>query len=311
MKPWEIFNALPPEQRAAIYAENEAKAAARCGLSLEDWRAKYGCALGPPRRGTAEQRTAFEAERIAQDEKSGLHPGRHWDGKRWRNLDGSRVVLPPVKPFEPEAIEAARQRAQGVIDRGLAKFEADPTSVPPRSDFTKQANKRATPIGPAVHSHENSKGWIVVKWDNVIGLIKRFGGEREGVFAVEFALLMPICIAALGWAIDIGQTMQIKQATQFAALASASVGGRSLNQQGGAIAAATLAVNKTFTANASLFMLGATPVLGTIQAYDATGAPTTQDAAATSIDVTVSASAPAIFPLLVGPTISQTAEARS
>jgi Flp pilus assembly protein TadG len=140
--------------------------------------------------------------------------------------------------------------------------------------------------------------------------MRNFRTDERGVFAVEFALLMPLCLAALGWAIDIGQTMQMKQATQFAALASASVGGRSLNQQGGAIAAATLAAQKTFTANATLFMAGATPTLGTIQAYDASGVPTTQDAAATSIDVTVSASAAPLFPFLV-PTIVQSAEARS
>lgn len=131
------------------------------------------------------------------------------------------------------------------------------------------------------------------------------------MFAIEFALLAPLCVSMLGWGLDIyQQTMQVS-AAQFTAQASAVVGARLLKQQPGNIIAATQAAQKAFAGNSSAFILGSTGTLGTVAALDANGTVTSDDTAAVSLRVSVSASAAALFPLLIGPTISTTAQVQS
>jgi TadE-like protein len=244
------YKKLTPDERRAFLADNEAKAAARCGLSLEEWRAKEaaGCALGDPRKGIAETRATFEAEHIKED-SARLYGGKTWDGKRWRNSDGSRVVPAPIKPFTPEAIEAARQRAQGIIDRGLQKFKADPGSIPQRSDFPKPA-KGAVQIGTDVHSRER-RGWVVVKWGNVTGLIKRFTDAGDGVVAVEAAIILPVLLVLMAVSFELGAMQLAKSAVVFATQQAATVqstGGNPQTSFAGNVAS-TPASNGTVTCN--------------------------------------------------------------
>jgi hypothetical protein len=85
----------------------------------------------------------WERDRIAQEEKSGRYPGRHWDGKHWRDSDGkalrSHAGLTP-NPFGPNGSTAVHGQVtpnnwvkvayQNVIhffqpgnDRGVAAIE--------------------------------------------------------------------------------------------------------------------------------------------------------------------------------------------
>lgn len=131
------------------------------------------------------------------------------------------------------------------------------------------------------------------------------------MFAIEFALLAPLCVSMLGWGLDLyQQTMQVS-AAQFTAQASAVIGARLLKQQPGNIAVATQAAQKAFTANRVAFILGSTGTLGTVSALDANGMPTSDDTAAVSLSVSVSATAASLFPILVGPTLSTTAQVQS
>ncbi len=107
------------------------------------------------------------------------------------------------------------------------------------------------------------------------------------------------------------QAAQQNANVRFAANASAAIGGRLLHQQAGDIAAATQAATVAFNANKVLLTtFGSVPALGSIVAYDASGAATTDDGAAVALGVTISASAPACFPLGI-PTLSTTATAQS
>jgi Flp pilus assembly protein TadG len=135
--------------------------------------------------------------------------------------------------------------------------------------------------------------------------------DSRAVAAIEFAILAPLMCAMIGWSFDLYQATMQKSAAQFVAQASAVVGGRSLNRQGGAIAAATTSATAAFNANTVAFILGAVPALGAIQAIDATGNVTSDDTAAVALSVTVTAQSPAIFPVFIGDTIATTAKVQS
>jgi hypothetical protein len=92
------YKKLTPDERRAFLKANEAKAAARCGLSLEEWKveAAAGRNLDGPRKGTAETRATYQTKRIAED-SARLYGGRTWDGRHWRNPDGTRVVIGSIK----------------------------------------------------------------------------------------------------------------------------------------------------------------------------------------------------------------------
>jgi hypothetical protein len=231
------YKKLTKDERRAFLAANRAAAKIRMAGPQ------------PPRKGTAETRASFEAEHIAAD-SARLYDGDTWDGKHWRAPDGTRVVRPPPKPQTPEDIEVARQRAQTIIDAEMAKFRADPTTIPPRSAFTHHANKRATPIGPDVYSRER-KGWIVVKWANVTGLIKRFTDARDGVVAVEAAIILPVLLVLMAVSFELGAMQLAKSAVVFATQQAATVQSTGGNPQTSFAqnVASTPASNGTVTCN--------------------------------------------------------------
>lgn len=139
----------------------------------------------------------------------------------------------------------------------------------------------------------------------------RFLDDRRGVVAIEAAIIMPVFILAIGFAFDVWEAENLNTGANFAAESAAAVGARLLNQKSGAIASATQAAQSTYSANAgTVFFSTAKPTLGTITAYDQTGAATTDDTQAVSLGVSVSVTAPAWFPFFV-PTLQSSATARS
>jgi hypothetical protein len=78
------YKKLTPDERRAYLKANKAANAERV--------LKYGL---PSHQITPEIR-AYEIQRIAE-ESARLYGGRTWDGKHWRNPDGTRVVIGSIK----------------------------------------------------------------------------------------------------------------------------------------------------------------------------------------------------------------------
>jgi hypothetical protein len=91
-------------------AENEAKAAARCGMSLDEWRKDNGAQNRAARLASPlhAQRIEFEKQRTAR-ESARLYDGKTWDGKYWRNRWGFRIRPPVCKPSLLDRGETAVQ----------------------------------------------------------------------------------------------------------------------------------------------------------------------------------------------------------
>lgn len=98
--------------------------------------------------------------------------------------------------------------------------------------------------------------------------------------AVEFALILPIMLFLTGGGLDLWQLATLNSTAQFVAQAASTRGAAALRSGGDPIAAAQFIID----ANAGLWVAGATftPVI-------------TSDG--TTVTVTISASAEALFPL--------------
>lgn len=117
--------------------------------------------------------------------------------------------------------------------------------------------------------------------------MRKFWKDQCASIAVEFAILAPLLATMAGGLLVVIQGQNLNNASTFAAQSSAAVGARQLKQQLGAIAAATSADQTTFTADQSIFTLGASGSIVSITALDAGGATTSDDTKAVSLQVSV------------------------
>ena len=141
--------------------------------------------------------------------------------------------------------------------------------------------------------------------------IKQGLRDPNGVVAVEAAIILPVFLLAVGFAFDLWEVESLNSGASFTAQSAAATGGRLLNQKAGAIDNATNAATASYRANAgTIFFSTATPTLGSIFAYDAGGNMTGDDAAAVSLGVSVSVTAPCWFPLMCT-TLQSSATGRS
>lgn len=130
-----------------------------------------------------------------------------------------------------------------------------------------------------------------------------FAGDVRGVTAVEAGFILPLfCVAILG-AVDVYQAMQQRSAVNFAATSAALIGGRTLKKSepttcDPAKAAAQAAYEAAV--QSGIFMFGAQPSLGSMEC--------TNDN--TAMQVTVSSTSNALFPLIGLPQFSATVTVR-
>lgn len=64
---------------------------------------------------------------------------------------------------------------------------------------------------------------ILVTWGNVVQLFNRFRRERDGVAAIEFAMVAPVLILMIAVSITLGMMTMAKQAVMFATQQAAVV----------------------------------------------------------------------------------------
>ena len=139
---------------------------------------------------------------------------------------------------------------------------------------------RARPAAIALRKiREGSLAWRMKR--SALRKARALARDRRGVFAIEVALLAPGIVFALGGALDVGQMMEQRSSTQYAAYASASAGARMLPDTTKARAAATDA----FATNKQVFLADA----------DASMVVTVDVQITAAVDVVT----PALFPILI------------
>jgi hypothetical protein len=125
---------------------------------------------------------ARQLSRIADEEKHGLHPGRHWDGKHWRDPDGkivrSHAGLPePAPGFDPTRYDPAHPH----YDYDAASYNPADYDAWKQSRIAYLLKQQGhdvppNPFGPdgsaSVRGEVTPKNWIKVTYRNIVQLFR-------------------------------------------------------------------------------------------------------------------------------------------
>jgi hypothetical protein len=159
---------------------------------------------------------------------------------------------------ERKAWEANNPPPQAVRDMRRKQGEA------------RAAELRAKGYGPAVFNFGATvsarRNVVKAAWGNIVQIVRDFRRDRNGVAAIEAAIIFPVLLAFTIGCIVIFQAEQQRSTAAYIAQACASAASRVLAV--GNMSEAQAEAQKIFDSNSALWIFGASPSLGDVTSSD-------------------------------------------